>query len=104
MWRPGTTLLRSSFRFREGALGKPLVDAAILYHEGRYRIGEVETIDGKNCLYLSSSKMSPALQGQTQVHPNEKLSAMIPIETKLDSLLPLFCLTIEPPVANFAKG
>ena len=44
---PVDSVSASSFRFREGALGKPLVDAAILYHEGRYRIGDVETIDGK---------------------------------------------------------
>jgi hypothetical protein len=44
---PVDSVSASSFRFREGALGKPLVDAAIIHDEGRYRIGDVETIDGK---------------------------------------------------------
>lgn len=44
---PVDSVAASSFRFREGALGEPLVDAAILFDEGRYRIGDVETIDGK---------------------------------------------------------
>jgi hypothetical protein len=44
---PVDSVPASSFRFREGAIGKPLADASILYHEGRYRIGDVETIDDK---------------------------------------------------------
>ncbi len=45
--RPVDSVAASSFHFREGALGEPLVDAAILCEGGRYRIGDVETIDGK---------------------------------------------------------
>jgi serine/threonine protein kinase len=42
----GDLVSASSFRFREGAIGNPPADA-ILHDERRYRIGDVETIDGK---------------------------------------------------------
>jgi serine/threonine protein kinase len=43
---PVDAVSASSFRFCEGAIGNPPA-GAILHHERKYRIGDVETIDGK---------------------------------------------------------